>query len=52
MDQGDYVEIEYYPSSMIAVTVEKREAPEGAGPPDEPDEPMPREPDPLFIERE
>ena len=52
VDQGDYVEIEYYPSSMIAVTVEKREAPEGAGPPDEPDEPMPREPDPLFIERE
>ena len=53
--EGDYVEVEYFPGSMVALVVEKREAPEGAGPP--PDEPgpgpqSPPEPDPLLIERE
>ena len=52
VNQGDYVEIEYYPSSMIAVIVEKKEPPEGYGPPDEPDGPAPHEPDPLLIERD
>ena len=52
LKQGDYVEIEYFPSSMIAVTVEKGEAPEGVDPPsDKPDEPPLPEPDPLLIER-
>ncbi len=53
IDKDDYVEVEYFPSSMIAVTIEKREAPEGAGPPrKDPSEPAPREPDPLLIERD
>ena len=51
---GDYVEVEYFPGSMVALAVEKREAPEGAGPPPEDDDAGDRapEPDPLLIERE
>ena len=54
VQQGDYVEIEYFPSSMLAVYVEKRERPDGDDGPDEPGEPPPPEPrpDPLLIERE
>ena len=53
--QGDYVELEYFPASMLAVSVEKRERPGGDDDgPDEPREPPPPEPrpDPLLIERE
>ena len=52
VDKGHYVEIEYYPASMLAVIVDRQEAPEGADLPDEPDEPNAPEPDPLLIERE
>ncbi len=53
VEQGNYVAVEYYPGSMIAVAVEKREPPEGYEPPtDEPGEPALPEPDPLLIERE
>ncbi len=55
VDKDDYVEVEYFPASMAAVTVEKREAPEGASPPeDERGKPPPpvSEPDPLLIERD
>lgn len=53
--RGDYVEVEYFPASMLAVTVEKRERPDGEDGPDEPRDPPPPEPprpDPLLIERE
>lgn len=53
VEKDDYVEIEYFPSSMIAVKVDKTEAPESAGPP--PDELIKAElpePDPLLIERD
>lgn len=55
VQRGDYVEVEYFPASMIAVTVEKRERPDGGDGPDEPRDPPPPEPprsDPLLIERE
>lgn len=53
VQQGDYVEIEYFPASMLAVSVEKRERPDGDDGPDEPREPPPEpRPDPLLIERE
>ena len=52
VSQGDYVEVEYYPSSMIAVVVRKQEPPEGAGePPDDGGDSSSPEPDPLLIER-
>ena len=49
--KDDYVEVEYFPASMMGVTVEKREPPEGEGPrPEVPEDELP-EPDPLLIER-
>jgi hypothetical protein len=52
VEQGDFVEVEYFPSSMVAVVVEKKEPPEGTGSGDEPEKlPLP-EPDPLLIERD
>lgn len=51
--KDDYVAIEYFPASMVAVVVEKTDAPEGAGPPPgESPEEKPPEPDPLLIERD
>jgi len=53
VDNNDYVEIEYYPASMVGVTVEKKEPPEGSGlAASAPPEPPAPEPDPLLIERE
>lgn len=52
VDKDDYVEIEYYPASMVGVTVEKKEPPEGSDLPAAPAEPPAPEPDPLLIERE
>ncbi len=46
--QGDYVEIEYYPASMIAARIERKQAPEADAPPP-PEIPTP---DPLLIERD
>lgn len=53
VDKDDYVTIEYYPASMIAAVVEKKEPPEGLGAaPESPGEPPLPEPDPLLIERD
>ena len=53
VDKDDYVEIEYYPASMVGVTMEKKEPPEGSeSPAATPAEPAAPEPDPLLIERE
>ncbi len=52
--RGDYVEVEYFSGSMLAVTVEKRERPDGDEGPGGPRQPPPEppRPDPLLIERE
>lgn len=52
VDKDDYVELEYFPASMVGVTIEKKEPPEGRDLPAAPAEPPSPEPDPLLIERE
>ena len=53
VEQGNYVAVEYYPGSMVALMVEKREPPGGTEPPpDEPGHDEPPSPDPLLIERD
>lgn len=53
VDKDDYVAIEYFPASMIAAVVEKRDPPEGLGiAPEGPEEAALPEPDPLLIERD
>ena len=53
IEQGAYVAVEYYPGSMVALRVERREPPEGREPPsDEPGPDEPPTPDPLLIERD
>ncbi|MCY3882183.1 MAG: hypothetical protein OXG61_08695 [Chloroflexi bacterium] len=53
VDKDDYVEIEYFPASMIAAVVEKKEPPEGLDiAPEGPEEAGLPEPDPLLIERD
>lgn len=53
VDKDDYVAIEYFPASMVAAVVEKKEPPEGLDlAPREPQETAIPEPDPLLIERD
>ncbi len=53
VEQDDYVTVEYFPASMIAAVIEKKEPPEGLGvAPSGPEEAALPEPDPLLIERD